>query len=693
MITLNKIRELVLSQEQELEKLIFEYFLQKDITNYHNSSFNKNDKKNEIKLSIEDMISQGNLEKAKELLYKYKEISGKDASYYSIAGIISLNENNIEDAFEKFTKGLNIDNTNSDLLYNIAYLNLVVGNTDEALEYYKRCINNTDDKDLIIEVTDIIDKLQDKISHTLITFGLTKEESMNFKGENRVIALIENDNLEHENNYEENGIINYEVNSKKSKDILGYLVRRNKNCIIIFKDIDKIDYINNFKNKYIDKKVKQTLLDAGYKNNEHYSCYRYVDDVFFYYNDTKILERAMSAFEHLLHEYKLCISKEKSDDWERPFITPISVSKIKIDALLSDFIRMRKSHQDIEDVLEDEIAEDEEIDDVNDRKIEEALECKDFIYINSKEVNRAFKSLMVENDVKSKDIMNYTLAVISTKLESLLKKFDKNFYVLTKAVEQHKRKNECQKKIYQMEKMLHRYLDGMIDVIFFLYSDCKRVNTTLKMMNILNNMIIYLGSNYKEKDGRIIKRFSSALRDEISKKIQNEITIVFKTTSFDINAQIETLYFLITLKSMPRHYGIDSNSLNNYFSGRGNDRFDTSKLNALSIIILMYYYGNTKAFGNDKKYLIEGINNKYKSVNLPDKRKDAELIILALDLLACPYITHNDRKVMCKVLQIDEAKQTLIERYFRRHKFMFTKWTNVDLTKELGAKVSQEVYT
>ena len=46
MITLNKIRELVLSQEQELEKLIFEYFLQKDITNYHNSSFNKNDKKN-----------------------------------------------------------------------------------------------------------------------------------------------------------------------------------------------------------------------------------------------------------------------------------------------------------------------------------------------------------------------------------------------------------------------------------------------------------------------------------------------------------------------------------------------------------------------------------------------------------------------------------------------------------------------
>lgn len=289
--------------------------------------------------------------------------------------------------------------------------------------------------------------------------------------------------------------------------------------------------------------------------------------------------------------------------------------------------------------------------------------------------------------------MNYTLAVISTKLESVLKKFDKNFYILSKAIAQRKREDDCQKRIHQLEKMLHRYLDGMIDVIFFLYSDCKRVNTTLKMMNILNIIIIYMSNNYKDKDGTTIKRFSSALRDAIFKKIQNEITIVFKTTSFDINAQIETLYFLITLKSMPKYYGIDSKSLNNYLADTNGCRINPSCLNALSIIILLYYYGNAEAFENDKKYLIEGINNKYKSVNLPDTRKDAELMILALDLLACPYLAHNDRKTLCQVMQIDETQQTLIERYFRKHKFMFTKWTDIDLTKELGAKVSQEVYT
>lgn len=55
---------------------------------------------------------------------------------------------------------------------------------------------------------------------------------------------------------------------------------------------------------------------------------------------------------------------------------------------------------------------------------------------------------------------------------------------------------------------------------------------------------------------------------------------------------------------MPRQYGIDSKSLNGYLSDASRNRIEASKLNALSIIILLYYYGNAKAFDNDKKYLI-----------------------------------------------------------------------------------------
>lgn len=453
--------------------------------------------------------------------------------------------------------------------------------------------------------------------------------------------------------------------------------------------------------QYIDTRVADVLLKAGYKWKEHYECYRYVDDVFFYYNDKIVKDMAIRAYEDLLNEYKLSINKSKIDDLERPFITPISMAKIKIDALLSENIKMHCPNNLVKP--EDEIDEAEEIKnteetedniiDIDEEKVTEAIENKDFIHINSRNFNKSFKSLLMENNVSSKDVMTYTLAAIATKLERLLKKFDKIFYVLSKAIDEGKHLDDCKKKKSQMERMLLRYLIGLLDVIFFLYSDCKRVNTTLKMMNILNIIIIYLGNNYEGKNKKVIKRFSTTIRDEVFKKIQNEIGIVFKTSSFDIDAQIETLYFLITSKSMPKQYGIDAETIEKYFTDIEGNNLEMSQLNALSIIILLYYYGNTKAFEKDKKILIDGINKKYRNVDLPLPGQDAELMILTLDLLACPYLTHNDRKIICGIMKIDKTMQMRMENYFKKHKFMFTKWEGVDLTKELGAKVSQEVYT
>ena len=168
------------------------------------------------------------------------------------------------------------------------------------------------------------------------------------------------------------------------------------------------------------------------------------------------------------------------------------MAKIKIDSLLTSTLKLYsvndqddlgKDNEELEE--RDKVAFDVE-------KVKQALECKDYIYVNSREFNRSFKSLMIENNVTGKDIMNYTLAVTASKLERLLKKIDRNIFVLRRAIDEHYEENECRKKLVSVEKMMLRYLVGILDVIFFLYSDCKRVNTTLKMMNILNDIIIYV---------------------------------------------------------------------------------------------------------------------------------------------------------------------------------------------------------
>ena len=97
----------------------------------------------------------------------------------------------------------------------------------------------------------------------------------------------------------------------------------------------------------------------------------------------------------------------------------------------------------------------------------------------------------------------------------------------------------------------------------------------------------------------------------------------------------------------------ESEMIKKYLEDSKGKRIDPSNLNALSIIILLYYYGNAPMFDSDKKLLLEGINNKYNNVNLPDLRKDTELMVLTLDLSACPYISHNDRKYLCNKLQVD----------------------------------------
>ena len=73
--------------------------------------------------------------------------------------------------------------------------------------------------------------------------------------------------------------------------------------------------------------------------------------------------------------------------------------------------------------------------------------------------------------------------------------------------------------------------------------------------------------------------------------------------------------------------------------------------------------------------------------------KKAELIILLLDLMACPFLRAKDREKICGYMDIGGKKQQRIEKYLSKKKYMFTRWTSVNLTKELGAKVSLEVYS
>lgn len=385
--------------------------------------------------------------------------------------------------------------------------------------------------------------------------------------------------------------------------------------------------------QHVDSSVAHSLKKEKYDFERDYVCYRYVDDYFFFYNDEACRKKAIELFDEKLKEFKLAISAEKTHEFSRPFITDITRAKIRIDKLIDNELQYHSVQNLTEENIEDEAdTVDENIEStLNLSLLETAIDDKDWLHFNSRKFNQTFKSILVECNVEAKDVINYTLSRLGNKLSSDIKKFDKNFKVLSRImsnVDYTEYHSKIQKAKQKKEDMIVAFMEELLDVTFFLYASNKRVNTTLKVINILNLIIIHLDNDYEIKGENVVK-YSDNARDIVFKKIQDELSLVLKTTSVEPNTQLETLFFLIINKQLRSKYHFGNIELTKYLQRFAED----DSLNALSIIILLYYYGNESRYSSLKLKLVEKIKKKYKSESLDFKRKSAEFCILTLDLI------------------------------------------------------------
>lgn len=471
--------------------------------------------------------------------------------------------------------------------------------------------------------------------------------------------------------------------------------------------------------QYVDQRVEQELLlKHKYRHKVDYECYRYVDDYFFFFNDEEVKEKAVCLLEDFLKEFKLSLSQEKLHEMERPFITNITKAKLEIDSLIQEYIRFHQDAIASRDPMsseggdaDDDVDADDDGDTDTDQsegcsakvdadKVKKCLGSKVSFRLRATTFNAKFKAICEGSGVASKDVANYTIACIASRIEKSLKAFDRIYKPLafTKAGRLLKG-SVCDegltKKLKHMEKMLSSYLYEVIDVLFFIHSGSRRVNTSLKVFQALNHIIVYLDNHYqvgKKNDRELVTRFSEYARELVFKKIHDEVALLFSYDPIDSRLQLETLYFLIILRILDRKYRLSSSELRAYLGRSKTKQF--SGLNAIALIVLLYYMGNNTEFIDLKKELIQGIKEKYDSTPETRRRKMAEFAILTLDLATCPFVERGDKLHFLQQMglkDIHEANQacSLLE----KQKFMFTKWTGVNVTKELSAKISQEVYS
>ena len=437
--------------------------------------------------------------------------------------------------------------------------------------------------------------------------------------------------------------------------------------------------------QYIDKKVELELLNDKLYHKSDYECYRYVDDYFLFYNEEKDRSLFMECLIKWLKEFKLQISPSKTEEFERPFITKITIAKQQIDNLFSD-IFSTPLWEEAESNFGEEKEEDAEVIDTN--KDKAILDKKFNIYMRASSVNTRIKAIVRESGIEYRDIANYLLEKMSQRLDAFLNRYEMGFKKYERLMSKETtNKDEVELLAQGVQRKLTSYLVSLIDVVFFVFNSNRQVNTTLKLQKIMNSIIIYAKRHGDFKSNPEI-RFETTSKDILLKKIQDEVALVLSTTDSHRNTLHESLYLLVLSKELGSAYLFAPEVIKSFI--------EKSELqyNLFACIILMYYYANHKCYGEQKDLLKEKISKKYRLVAESERKRSTELTILTADMMTCPFVDDKYKKSLLTLMGITQKEdQLMIISFAKKQKYIFTRWTMFNLNKELQAKISQEVYS
>ena len=439
--------------------------------------------------------------------------------------------------------------------------------------------------------------------------------------------------------------------------------------------------------QYIDQKVEHELLDDEKKlrHKSNYECYRYVDDYFLFYNEEKVRELFMESLTKWLKEFKLQISPSKTEEFERPFITKITLAKLRIEGLINDIFSVPLWE---EAVLNSDEEKEDDTEDVASDNDKEILDKKFNIYLSANSVNTQIKAIIRECGIEYRDIANYLLEKISQRLDAFLNRYEKGFkkYEYLMSME-NTDKDEIEIHAQRVQRKLTSFLVSLVDVSFFVFNSNRQVNTTLKLQKIMNTIVLYAKRYGDFRDNPEV-RFQTISKDIIFKKIQDEIALVLSTTDLHRNTLHESLYLLILAKELGNAYLLAPEVIKSFI--------EKSKLqyNLFACIILLYYYANHKCYNEQKILLKNELLKKYRLAAETERKRNAELTILTADMMTCPFVDEAYKQNLLKLMGITEIEdQRMIMRFAKKQKYIFTRWTMFNLNKELQAKISQEVYS
>lgn len=393
----------------------------------------------------------------------------------------------------------------------------------------------------------------------------------------------------------------------------------------------------------IDLDTIELMEKRGLILGDDYQFKRYVDDYFVFYNEPNKQLAFVKCLEEALLSYKLYLNEAKTQDFQRPFTTPITLAKSRL-------------KEEVESIYESRFTSC-----IKDGKEHRTLKKCKFPNREANKIIQRLKLCFSEYSVSYLSISNYVISSLEKKIS---------------------------KQISQLENLdldeADNPLDYIgwvlvdIDVLFFIHAMDIRVRPTDLVARCVVGLIDkiegveFFNANYVE-----------LIYQKTFDQVRQAIDIV-SHNSKHING-VETLNLLLILTKLPEQYLLPIESLRKYFNSLVSNGYDDKgKLmdgGYFLWVTFMLYIKNNAEYEDFKIELVELA--KQFLINHRDFFISTEFFLLFFDFLSCPYVDVKIKDEVARIIKKETGNEFSISKLKNDiyQKDFIVSWGDTDLLR------------
>lgn len=421
----------------------------------------------------------------------------------------------------------------------------------------------------------------------------------------------------------------------------------------------------------IDAECETILERSGVLLNRDYIFYRYVDDGFLFFSKEKVRNLFNETYINLLSKYGLKRGEDNNKHQEfdkKPFLESIAAGKLALAELIDSKIENRletfKGFKHIQTGTFDTPTK---------------LDYKSFV--------QSVRVIMKAHDLNYKDVMSFILGKMNRKVLSLLSDFNNLYKQYCQADYIDEISEQGLKIKKQYEEGFLEFLCNLTEVLYFFFCSDPRMNTSIKVVGMINELQLFLRGKFKFSNGDWSAKFTHHYINEFDEKITDLTQNLFSIMAKDSICHIEVLNFLELQKCMSKAVQIHPRRLTTYVETLGEDK------NFFTVFQLLHYIKNDLRYEKIKNSLVSWIQTKISCLCQEREVSDTEAVLTFLEVLCCPWVKTEIKKNMINEFnQFDDNSKNALLSFASCQKDLFVKWRNYNIFEEMQHIKNTEVY-